>query len=45
METNAIEAAYRWTDLFERRRAPLEQRATFVARTEDKLAPHFGRAA
>jgi len=31
VNTNAIEAAYRRTDLFERRRAPMEQWAAFVA--------------
>ncbi|MYA43090.1 MAG: integrase, partial [Gemmatimonadetes bacterium] len=31
VNTNAIEAAYRRTDLFERRRALMEQWAAFVA--------------
>ena len=36
VNTNAIEAAYRRTDLFERRRALMEQWAVFLAGTEDK---------
>ena len=35
--TNAIKAAYRRTDIFERRRVLLEQRAAFLAGTEEKV--------
>jgi len=35
VNTNAIEAACRRTDLFERRRAPMEQWAAFLAGAED----------
>ena len=42
VNTNAIEAAYRRTDLFERRRALMEQWATFLAGTGDRLAPDPG---
>ena len=38
VNTNAIEAAYRRTDLFERRRALMEQWATFLAGTDDAAA-------
>ena len=34
VNTNSIEAAYRRTDLFERRRALMEQWAAFLAGTE-----------
>ena len=36
VNTNSIEAAYRWTDLFERRRALMEQWAVFLAEPEDR---------
>ena len=45
VNTNAIEAAYRRTDLFERRPALMEQWAAFLAGTEDKVAPRSGQAA
>ena len=38
VNTNAIEAAYRRTDLFERRRALMEQWAAFLAGTEGTRA-------
>ncbi|MCY4431557.1 MAG: hypothetical protein OXC11_14355 [Rhodospirillales bacterium] len=34
MNTNRLEAPYRRTDLFKRRRARMEQRATFLTGTE-----------
>ena len=37
VNTNAIEAAYRRTDLFERRRALMEQWAAFLAGTADAV--------
>ncbi len=45
MNTNAIEAAYRRTDMFERRRALMEQWGAFLAATEDKFSPRSGKAA
>ena len=39
VHTNAIEAAYRRTDLFERRRALMEQWAAFLAGTNGRLVP------
>ena len=44
VNTNAIEAAYRRTDLFERRRALMEQWSTFLARTEGEGAGLAGKA-
>ncbi|MYI96322.1 MAG: tyrosine-type recombinase/integrase [Acidobacteria bacterium] len=45
VNTNAIEAAYRRTDMFERRRALMEQWGAFLAATEDKVSPRSGKAA
>ena len=39
VNTNHIEAAYRRTDLFERRRDLVEQFAAFLSATEDQVAP------
>ena len=45
VNTNSIEAAYRRTDMFERRRALMEHWAAFLGGTQDKVAPRSGRAA
>ena len=45
VNTNAIEAAYRRTDLFERRRALMEQWAEFLAGTEGKRWELAGQTA
>ena len=42
VNTNAIEAAYRRPDMFERRRALMEQWASFVSATEDQVARRCG---
>ena len=40
-----MERPYRRTDLFERRRALMEQWAAFLDGTEDEVAPRSGQAA
>ena len=43
VNTNATEAAYRRSDLFERRRALMEQWASFLSATESEGKPFIGR--